>query len=219
MASNKKGFLKFFFELAIVIIGITIAFTLDRMNQQRTNKQKVNTYLELLGSDLRAQQKGLEGAESINRDVLSAYQQMLRGLENGEQLDELFKTYFNRMQSFSSFKQEGANTYAIMLQSGDVQLLESITLKSQLLNLETGYERIQAFEDAYLGKRDQLLDPLIIQYFDTADDSFKNLNRLNRRELQSRLYLTSDLLEGLLYAYQSVIEEIGEVLPELPDAT
>ncbi|OEK00326.1 hypothetical protein BFP97_01820 [Roseivirga sp. 4D4] len=217
MAATKKTFLKFFFELAIVIIGITIAFTLDRWNQERTNDDKLETYLSLLASDLKAQGEGIDGSTRVVSDVLDAYKEMVKGLEENEPIDQLFSDYFNRMQSFSIFKREGANTYSIMLQSGDIQLIQGIVLKSQLLNLETVYNRIQNFESSYLEKRDQMLDPLIVQYFNTSTESFENLNTVNKRQFQNRLYLIMDLLDALLYAYRDASEEIESVINELED--
>ena len=213
----RKGVFKLFFEITIVIIGITIAFSLDRWNQRKTNKDKFKTYVGLLISDLEGQKSELEGSLGINKAVLEAYNKMLTGLQGSTPLDELFEDNFSLMQSFSTFVRTGANTYSIMQQSGDVGLIEDIKLKSRLLAIETDYERILSFEASYLEKRDRLLDPYILKFFNTKTGTFNQLNKLNRNEFANTIYLVSDLLDALIFGYENAIKDIELALPDLQE--
>uniref|UniRef100_UPI00351454AC DUF6090 family protein n=1 Tax=Psychroserpens sp. XS_ASV72 TaxID=3241293 RepID=UPI00351454AC len=144
-------------EILIVIIGITIAFSMNKCSELKTNETLKTQYLSNIKQDIEADKKTLqENANAIGAKIqtLNGFMPLLN-TENPEKIkrtQELFSVF-----GLSSFFPKDI-TYQTMVNSGDYKLIDDFKIKSAIeshyssyKSILKDYERLEIIHREYLG--------------------------------------------------------------------
>jgi hypothetical protein len=144
-------------EIAIVIVGISIAFLLNNWNTQRLNNKQKNLYLASLSQDVNEEIKQLEYFNSyLTKKINSSHALKTAIRKHNNRKDTLVYSLF-KLASFEVFKPENS-TYNTLINSGDMKLIKEFKLRRSIekhyashKTLVLSMERIQAIHKTYLG--------------------------------------------------------------------
>ncbi len=182
-------------EIAIVIIGITIAFSLNRWAEYSRNEEKRAQYLTNLIADLDHETEHLQ----MNIDSLEAKKQTARfaltylyGRKDGRAA--VAPQIFSLAQDIPYFPNN--NTYTILLNSGDLELFDNFEFRAQLeayysqqTRIEIDYERQGKINERFFA--DFLIYRLDYTKLRKADYSYLDDPML--RNIVQSLYGTYDI--------------------------
>ncbi len=146
-------------ETLIVIIGITIAFSLNKCSENSKDKKLRTAYLENLKSDIETDKKSLEN----NLLKLTQFQNDAREISpflntnSKEKMSVLEKIF--KISSLIEFIPQDI-TYKTLINSGDLKLFHDLKLKSGIQKYYSGdlhkilkaYERQEIIHREYLGR-------------------------------------------------------------------
>ncbi len=144
-------------EILIVIIGITIAFSLNNWKEKRASNKLKKQYLANLASDIKQEIKQLNELELQVKKRLQQIKTVKPHLGHDQpQRDTIIKTVFELARLINFYPE--TTTYQTLISSGDMKLIDNFHLRR---NLEEHYalhklvlldfERIEKIHEKYLG--------------------------------------------------------------------
>ncbi|MFT6873482.1 MAG: hypothetical protein ACJAVN_002502 [Roseivirga sp.] len=149
MTENKtsKYMLYAFGEITLVVIGILIALQINNMNDSRKDRNKEVDYLKNVITDLNINITELGSYIDERTACINAAGRILEFYE-GKPLTDLnaFNEDAIRIYSWEKFYQNN-NTFQELVNSGNLALVSNDTIKNELLNLETLYNKLKGREE------------------------------------------------------------------------
>ncbi|GAA0740128.1 DUF6090 family protein [Gaetbulibacter jejuensis] len=154
----KKKFTYALGEILIVIVGISIAFTMNKCSENSKSETLKQQYLENIKSDIEIDKKTLESISlSIDKktEILNTVLPLIN-TDNPEKHSKL-STIYTVFTSTDFFPKDV--TYQTMINSGDFKLIDDFNLKTAIENhysnykiMLKDYERLDIIHKEYLGK-------------------------------------------------------------------
>ncbi|MCK8523151.1 DUF6090 family protein [Aquimarina sp. D1M17] len=145
-------------ETLIVIIGITIAFSLNKCSESQKDQKRRSAYLQNLKNDIQTDQKTLND----NLETLTEFQNNAREItQHLNTVSEKKMSVISKIFKISSLVEFVPQdvTYTTLINSGDLTLFEDLSVKSAIqkyysADLHTilkAYERQEIIHKEYLG--------------------------------------------------------------------
>ncbi len=189
-------------EILIVIIGISIAFALNKWSESRKKKNDKRQYLASLLADVKSESAGLAEDTLAFNAKLGTVSTLLSTLRMGsERLDTLRNRFFSLPQVISF--EANDITYRTMVGSGNANLLANFELIKDLeehysnhKQIEMAYDRQNAISENYFG-------PLLIYKMDYSKLARGDYSILQERETQNII----QSLNGTYYIALSAAKE------------
>ena len=121
-------------EIALVVIGILIAFSVNNYNQSRIDKKDAAAYLEGIRSDLLKQIIDFEEVITYNDQRIMIINELLDNEveQGGFKRNDSIIGMFNKIISVSS-PTETKTAFTELLSSGDLNLIRNEILKSEIV--------------------------------------------------------------------------------------
>ncbi|WP_179008724.1 DUF6090 family protein [Winogradskyella forsetii] len=160
-------------EIIIVIIGISIAFSMNKCAENAKDNNLKQQYLINLKSDVEADKIQLrKNIEAIN-NKLNACANIIPLLNSGKKQDmRLMQDVFTVLE-YKNFSPKNI-TYKTLINSGDLKLIEDFELKTAIQQHYSNYEELQ---DAYVRHLSIIQDYLGNYLVNNADyDQIQNGN-------------------------------------------
>lgn len=148
----KKKFAYAFGEILIVIVGISIAFSLNKCAEDSKNKTQKEQYLFSLKQDIEEDKKQLNDNISIISQKVKTSTDILPVLnsndpQKGEKLRQIYQ-----LAQLTNFTPKDF-TYQALVNSGDLKLIDDLELKKAI---EQHYANYKVINDAY--KRQEIIN-------------------------------------------------------------
>lgn len=154
----KKGVRYAIGEILIVIVGITIAFSMNKCADEKKDDTLKQQYLENIKNDIEVDKKNLESiSQSIGMKIGVLNEVLpLINTDNPEKRSKMNKIY--SIFTSSDFFPKDV-TYQTMINSGDFKLIDDFDLKAAIEThysnykiMLKDYERLDIIHKEYLGK-------------------------------------------------------------------
>lgn len=193
-------------EILIVIIGVTIAFTLNNCKENRQKKTERNLYINNLIIDVEQELIQLHDNQNQVSGKLEQIQKIrpfLGSKSNGR--DSIAYAVFG-LSRLIAFHPENT-TYQTLINSGDLKLISNFTLRRSIEehyamhdNILNDYKRLEKINEKYMGdfyiyeidfkavsKGDlEFLDnPLLLNIISSIEQSYRLLKNSNKKCIQS----------------------------------
>lgn len=139
-------------EILIVIVGISIAFSLNKCSENQKNREQKEQYLASLKQDIEEDKAQLESnIEEIDKKVkISTELLPILNSNNPEKGKKLRQVYL--LAQLTNFTPKDF-TYQALVNSGDLKLLDDLELKKAI---ERHYANYKMINDAY--KRQEIIN-------------------------------------------------------------
>lgn len=128
-------------EIIIVIIGISIAFSINKCAEIKKNRAQKNQYLEHLKRDIEADKKSLQENHSLIGEKIKTLNEILplintESPEKTQLIRKIFKTF-----TLAEFYPKDI-TYQTMINSADFKLINDFKLKAAIEEHYSNYKSI-----------------------------------------------------------------------------
>ncbi|MDO1501382.1 DUF6090 family protein [Winogradskyella maritima] len=205
-------------EIIIVIIGITIAFSMNKCAESRSNTKLKEQYLTNLKSDIEADRLQLENnIEAIDKKI-KVCEQIIPVLNTNSQQGMSLLTNVFEIVEYENFNSK-KTTYLTLVNSGDLKLIEDFELKTAIQQHYSNYEEMA---DDYIRHTSLIQDYLGNYLVNNADYDQMNqgnspfldeikLKNIVRALLQSFVDKRTATQEGVK-SCDNVLETLGEAL-------
>lgn len=216
-------------EIVLVVIGILIALQVNTWNQNRLNSKVEKQLLEAIQIKMKYNRFQYETGYNRYNEVLKASTQLIKISTNQltsinqEEVDYYFHNLSKRFLVGNSNK---TSIYDEMIGSGQLNLLKSRELRSELTSLKANLELLASYEDLQTSFVDNHLNPFLNKYTDRLSitvngyvkdtniydksfaESYSNIKVLNRKTTDSNLLNDSvfiNLLTELIYHTKALL--------------
>jgi len=127
-------------EILLVVIGILIALQVNNWNEQRKENKLSEEYISRIAEDLDRLIERSEYKRQQNREILSSITETQRLLERGTPLSDAEKVTVDYAMIFfprTTNQLTSMLTYDEMKESGNLNLIDDITLRNELAELNS----------------------------------------------------------------------------------
>lgn len=210
---QKSSFKEYLIELLIVIIGITVAFSLNNLAEARKESNLERKYLEDIRSDLERDSLNLTSAIKFNKDKIVKLENVIALIMNDQkrQFQDSLMNGTDIIGSYVFFYPESF-TLNSLLQSGDFKLIASDDLKKELLRLRWMYDRIQTDQTNFLSALDNNYYPRVLAARDVIENKIVDLDFYYGIELKNYTGYTYNDTNNMTYYYNRILEQVRKVM-------
>lgn len=142
LGSVKQYLLYAISEIFLIVIGILIALQFNLWNENRNNKKKLATYYDRLIVDLKSNISDFDfmiKTDQTRLDKIKSFILLLYKKKNIDEIKELF-TNDNDHIFVPINRDPTSNTFEDLKSTGNLHLIEDITLKNQIINYYTEFD-------------------------------------------------------------------------------
>ncbi len=156
-------------EIVLVVIGILIALQINTGNQNRLDSKEEKQLLEAIQIKMEHNKFQYETGYTRYSDVIKAATQLMKistnqiNSDNRDELDYYLHVLSKRFLVGNSNK---TSIYDEMIGSGQLNLLKSKELRSELTSLKANLELLASYEDLQNSFVDNYLNPFLNEHTD-----------------------------------------------------
>jgi hypothetical protein len=203
-----------FFDLIIVIAGITIAFELDNFKQDNTRRELERFYLESMINDLNQDIKQYQE----NMDELLADKQFvyvcLKMMEDQQDVTDSIGLAVISIRSIKTFEGQ-RNTYSAIVSSNGLNVISDASLRNLMLEHYRLYAAIERFEDKYFDVI-MRVNNYFTQYLDYNHvRKIDNPTFLKNIQTKNLLTLAAVELQNGIWRYEGSLRKANELMQGL----
>ena len=207
-----------FGEILIVIIGISIAFSLNKCSENKQNDKNQLLYLQNLKDDIETDKKNLEA----NLQRLNQKSKLLSGTFQYfnpamPKRDSLLMTNFFRSAEVIEFSPK-TTTHETLINSGDLKLISNFELKTSIQEhyrmyqeLQQDYDRMENISKEYIA--DYFIYNVDMDKFRTGQKAFNN-----EQLLKSIVYSMFGAIGLKIQSTKEGIASCEQILSQLEEA-
>lgn len=196
-------------ELALIVVGISIALALEGWAQDRDDDRTEQIYLRGLEADLETDRAELASALQANRAKLQELQQLITGLPDlaAAPSEQQAATLF-APATYHFF--EPANfTFVALQESGDFRLLSDLELQRGLLRLMRRYRAIETQQANYMQALDDVYIPLMMSGFDIATMSLTDPELPGNQVFRNSFIFALQETDQRVRTMEAALEEVA----------
>lgn len=173
---NKIGFKEYFIEFIIVILGITIAFWLSNLGEDRKERRLEIQYLNDLRADLEKDLELLNSSIASNDRKMQKLGEAISFFQgqNPALTYDSMPVYADIVGNYNFFEPSDY-TYISLQQSGDFKVLQDKDLKKSLIELYQSYELIEREHNNLSVALDDNFYPEYMANYDLINDEIVNI--------------------------------------------
>lgn len=153
----KKKFTYAFGEILIVIVGISIAFSLNKCSEKNKSEAQKKQYLTSLQQDIEQDKEQLEDNISLIERKIEVASSILPKLSNPDPNVTYDVRHIYKVAQLTDFTPKDF-TYQALVNSGDLKLIDDLELKKAIekhyanyQSIANAYERQEIINKDYLG--------------------------------------------------------------------
>lgn len=214
--SRRTGKIKdYFIEFFIVLLGITIAFWLSNLGEQKKERELEALYLEDIRSDLNEDLEDLAYCIEKNEQKLFTLSKAIayyQGENNGTNLDSLVN-YAGLIGNYFHFNPNDY-TYISLQQSGDFKILTSRELKGSLIELYKLYDFIEREQVNVLDALDGNYFPILMRNLDMVTGQVVNPGYFTSTEFKNNMGFIINEVSTLIRMYKNANDKINSLLED-----
>ncbi len=188
-----KQWYSYIIDLVIVIVGVSAAFWLSQVADDRKEDKIRKNYLSSIKADLQRDLNLLDYCIEFNeKKIESTYEKAKLFANADDHAEEIFKGAIE-IGNYQYFTPEDF-TYQSMIASGDFKLIDNQEIKNRLIRLHSQYQFIQQLQINFTQALDDNYFPFLIQNVDYT--TFKPVNHDFHNSLTLRnffMYTVNDL--------------------------
>jgi hypothetical protein len=207
---STQRWIHYILELFIVIIGISIAFWLNKLAEKDTHKKEKISYLYDIKNDL--QKDSLRLAVNIRNNKVKR-KKLIKSLELIERSASIDSVLIHILEigNYDFFNPENF-TLTSLLQSGDFKVIDSDQTKRELLRLLKIYSSIDKMQNNFLQALDDNYFPMLISKVDMMEMKAIDPEYFYSVEITNYCGFTLSETARHLKNYQYAQNQVNEVM-------
>jgi len=215
---STSSFKNYVIELLIVIIGITVAFSLNNMAEARKEKSLEQKYLADILADLKRDSSNLSYAIRFNEEKMVALEGII-GLIMQDKAFRFKDSLINEISiigSYSFFYPESF-TLQSLLQSGDFKLITNDPLKKDFLRLIWLYDRISGDQINFLNALDQNYYPKLLAKQDMITNEVLDVQFFYGMEFKNWVVYVYNDTKNMTGIYSGILRHVNKIIEKIKE--
>ncbi len=207
----KKYLLYAFGEIILVMLGILLAFQVDRWNDNRINNKNALNYYQNIKNEITEDARILEGEISYNERYLKQFKTAnhIISSDDRSKIDSLGGIIFS-LTTYSDFDEEG-NIYETMVNSGEIKLLKKREIIEYMRELQGQYNYINRMEKIHWQAIIQFAIPAMQQPLNFSTQKIVRPEMVYNYEFQNLLLSLVAIMEEKNTAYKDALSQIAQL--------
>ncbi len=206
--TNKIDWLNHSLEFVVVVIGILIAFQLNKCSADKSQSRTIDIHLNQIKQETALNKKSFEDAIRYAEFNLSKLDTVFRLISRKEDYPKVNKLSLELLNLGGVYIRE--NAYSTLLATGDIRLMKNFKRKNRIVNLYEYYKWVKSFDEIALSLYTDDFYPYLRDHFDFLSGAVQP-----EEVYQSKVFL------NILAAYQRTnsnkIEKYKDCLLEIED--
>jgi len=197
-------------DLLIVIIGITIAFQLNNLNESNKSDNKEKDYLESFYEENRDNEASLSSALEFsitNKNDIDTLKQILLS-KNYE--DDRIKNISASMLALSYFD-PSLTTMENITASGEFELIGDIEFRKNIIDTYKSFKTTSQLEDLLYDFVDQYLTPFFFENVRISDFTPLKEDYIKEAQFENIVMVYDVLLTQKITGYQKNLENVRQL--------
>lgn len=207
---RKSNLGKYFMELLIVVLGVSVAFWINTVAETNKEEKVKQTYYNELIADLGHDIKSLEFTIKENTQKQENLSNRIKLYDSpNENKDQIAQTAF-MVGNYIFFESEDL-TYQSILASGDLKLFKNREVKKGLVSLYSEYKHIEKLQNGFLDALDQNYFPYLVKNIDYSTGKPINSNFHKSTEVKNYIIYTINEIDIHLKRYEFALLKAKKV--------
>lgn len=201
-------------EFIVVVIGILIAFQLNKCSSERTQRKTIQTHLEQIQEETEDNLKSIEFSISLAETNLRKFDTLFQLIKTEDNLEEINRICLDLLNLGGLYLQK--NAYYLLVESGDIRNMKNFAEKESLITLYEYYKWVNSFEEMLADDFSKDYYPYIKTNFDLIDGKIQEKEVYTCKEFKNILGAYYQLLNNKLSKYKDCQEKMNTYLEGLP---
>ena len=217
MANSKINFKNHFIELFVVIIGITIAFTLEGWSNRKKDKELERNYLNSIRADLLRDKEDLKTAIDSSKVLVGIIGETFQFTYSNADVKSYKRHHITAAYTPPYFHPKNG-TYLSLINSGSLNLITDFDLKSSITSLyNIHYDEAERIDGVIKNLVDQLIYPYMIKNvtFAAMTNGITDAQPLRKNEAINMLGSYFNFINRRNGIYQGLIVQIDAVIERI----
>ena len=193
-------------EILVVVIGITLAFVVDRSYESYKNQLALRQYLSSLHEDI---QTDIRMADSLLQDLNAQNKklnQFVHYLTRPQHESDSILFYIQSISRLTVFEMR-QTTFKSMQSSGQINLIPNFQLRRELFNYYHQSQGIQVFQKVMTDYFNRHIVPILLNKVDLQNEKILDPKYFNRPVFRNIVLSFSGLLNQQVRLYGTVLRK------------
>jgi hypothetical protein len=156
---------KYLVDVLVIILSITLSFTFDSLKEESNRRASEEIYLKALLGDITSDISELKKIIASTENVVNQGNWLVNMAERPREINmDQFASAVREVMQRPNFISKDA-TFSDLTSSGNMLLVEDITLKASLFDYHRLYESVRAVEVAERETLNSNIAPYLMKYF------------------------------------------------------
>ena len=218
-AKKKVEWRLHFIELLVVIIGISIAFTLEGWSSDRKQQKLQTNYLNSLKADLEKDKEDFQNIIDSTNVILKNVGEVFQYIYTKRPV-EVYRRHHITSSYLATYFYPQNGTYVSLINSGDINVIDNFELKASLSDLyNVQYREIERMDNVIRNLVDNMLQPFVINEikFSMTRDGIEDDTPLKTNKTINMLGSFFNLLSARQEAYKGMMETCDALIAQLEE--
>ncbi len=198
-------------EILLIILSVYIALFVEGWAERRKEHKQLIQYYTNFNSEISEDVKELQDVIKDSEKHIQQTKKLLRLIKSKSNNDSM-TWYLSKMMSSTLFSTSKMLSYKSMVASGDLRLIEDISVRHELIELELSYEGVKIQENFYLDFITKKFPNYIGKNVDMTSDIPLKPGFFQTMDLKNLIVLFRSLNESRLDQYKIALETAKKTL-------
>ncbi len=197
-------------EFIVVIIGILLAFQLNKFSTENQQKKTINIHLEQIKEEAEFNKMSLESALNLGEENMAKLDTIFFLLSQDKDYDKINRLSIELLNLGGAYFRK--NSFQNLTESGDIRFIKKFNTKKRIINLYEYYKWVETFDEISRSLYMQDYYPYLRDNFDLISAQ-KQDDEIYRNKLFKNLLASyKRTSENRIQKYRDCIKEIDEYL-------
>lgn len=203
---HKIDWLNHSLEFLVVIIGILIAFQLNKLSSERSQKQIIKTHLIQIDEETRFNKRSFENSIEYVETLISKFDTVFALLRKKEDYDRINKLSLELLKLGEVYVRN--NSYLLLTETGDFKFMKDFDKKRDIVDIYEYYKWAGSVDEISINQYNSDFYPYLKENFDLVNGT------VQKKEIyESKLFL--NILGAYYSASQNRLQKYKDCLIEI----
>ncbi len=199
-------------EFIVVIIGILIAFQLNKCSAENQQEKTITTHLEQIKEETEINRKFLESALKLGESNLAKIDTIFVLLNQKEDYQRINQLSIELLNLSGAYFRK--NAFQNLVESGDIRFIKSFDTKQKIINLYEYYKWVESFDEISRNLYIQDYYPYLKNNFDLVVGNMQDKEIYQSKLFKNILASYSQTSQNKTQKYRDCINVVDNYLKQ-----
>lgn len=207
---KKIDWLNHFLEFSVVIIGILLAFQLNKCSSDKTQRQLIETHLTQIKEETKINKHSILSSIKYDEENLIKLDSVINLIQKKENFDIVNNLSLELLNLGGVYIRK--NAYLNLTETGDIKFISDFSQKERVISLYEFYNWVQSFNDISMNLYREDYYPYLRDNFDLVGGTTRSVEIYTSKKFQNILGAYYRTSQNRLQKYKECLVEIDKYL-------